>query len=118
MSSKYLLIVDDDQTFLGSLKSTLTARGYSVVTSTDPRMAAQMFDLCPIGAVILDMYLGESNAISLLNELASYDDTLKIPKVILSASGSELKLGDFKQFGVKAIFDKRYYTIEELCQSI
>lgn len=118
MSDKYVLIVDDDQAFLDSLKATLEERGYNVLISTDPRVAAQMFDLCEIKSVILDMHLGESNAVSLLNELASYDDTLKIPKVILSASGSELELKDFKQFGVVKIFDKRYYTIEELCQSI
>lgn len=118
VSSDQVLLVDDDTVFLRSLKATLIARGYNVVACTDPYAAAHVFDVCLVRAVVLDLHLGQANALNLLNELASYDDTARIPKVILSSSGHELSLHDLKVYGVVGVLDKRTYNIDQLCQLI
>lgn len=111
-----VLILDDDTVLLNSMQRLLTAWGCVTATATDPQIACTMIDTFHPGAMLLDWHLGSVNAMTLLNELASYNDTLRLPKIVLSSSGRKLKLSDLKAYGVVAVLDKATYQPTELRQ--
>lgn len=119
-ATKRLLILDDDKLFAESLGWSLRLRlpWCDVVVTSDPTEALGLIDDLTIDLLITDLHLGVANCITLLNEMASYPDTLALPKVILSASGDRLDMADLRQYGVSAIYDKKTYNFADLVQAI
>ena len=119
-STARALIIEDDQWFADSLAKYLSAQlpRLAVRQTGDPRRAIDLIDQWQPFVVIADVHLGATNVVTLLNELASYPDTLAIPKVILSSSGDQLSAEDLRAFGVQAVYDKRHYDPVELVQLI
>ena len=64
------------------------------------------------------MHLGARNSMTLLNEMASYPDTLELPKIILSSSGDNLSLDDLRRYGVSAVYDKKTYNFDDLVTKV
>lgn len=113
-----IILLDDDRWFAASLANSLRYFGADVIVESNPRV---IFDLINDGlpdVLVCDWHLGADNVMTLLNEMASYNDTLKLPKVILSASGRIIKLDDVAAFGVKFVFDKSTYSPSDLKQAI
>lgn len=116
---QYVCVVDDDAAFSRSLCRSIVRTGLChVITATNPADAAACFDVRPIGAMIIDLNLGTISGVTLLNELASYDDSAATPKLLLSASGEELQLADLQCYGVARILDKKDYQLGEVLNFI
>lgn len=115
---KSVLLLEDDAWFLGSLARTLKHHNYNAVTTSNPDGVFDLLDQGKFSAIIMDMHLGKFNAMTLLNEMATYDDTLKLPKIILSASGHDIKLADVQHFGVVAVLDKAAYRINDILNNL
>lgn len=115
-----ILLLEDDRWFAGSLARTLTALlpQFNVITTVDPATALTMLDQYQPVLLIADLHLGGRNFLTLLNELASYPDTLKLPKIILSSSGDQLHQSDLAGYGVAAVMDKKTYDIAKLVSTI
>lgn len=114
-----LLILDDDQQFASSLADSLAvAINANCYCESDPERAMQAIDNQKIDLLIIDIHLGDRNALTLLNELSTYPDTLALPKIILSSSGSQLSIDDLGSYGVAAIYDKRTYDLADLVNKI
>lgn len=118
--NELVLIIEDDWQFAGSLVSSLKTAlqkiRFIVADNSESAMSEinqQIPDL-----ILADLHLGSRNFLTLLNELASYPDTLKIPKIILSSSGATLKLADLEKYGVKSIYDKKTYLFQDLVATI
>lgn len=115
-----IILIEDDQDFAGSLAASINDALDSarVVAVGDPRRAIELIDqLAPV-LLIADVHLGATNVLTLLNELASYPDTLKLPKIVLSSSGRDLSMDDLRQYGVSAVYDKRTYQLPDLIVKI
>lgn len=101
--SKVLLVEDD--VWLGELygKSLEREADIEVLYAKSAGDALKVLDLNSVDLIILDIFLGANNGIELLHELASYNDTKKIPVLILSAV-SEYDFGmeksRWEQYGV------------------
>lgn len=111
---KSVLLLEDDAWFADSLGRTLKKRGYKVTVVSKPDRVFDALDQGSYRTLIMDIHLGQLNALTLLNEMATYDDTLKLPKIILSASGHNIALADVRQFGVVAVLDKATYQMEDI----
>jgi CheY-like chemotaxis protein len=64
--------------------------------------------------IILDILLVGPTGFSFLNELQSYDDTGKIPVILVSSVADGVKVDDLAEYGVVAVFDKALILPEEL----
>lgn len=113
-----ILILEDDQWFAASLGRTLAVHGYDTKIVNDPGRVFELLNQAKYEAIIMDVHLGRFNAITLLNEMATYDDTLALPKIILSASGHDIALGDVRQFGVIAVLDKATYQMDDILNAL
>ena len=106
--------------FADSLAKSLqtSLNNVAVETIDDPEVAMMTIDKHMPDLLIADLHLGSRNFLTLLNELASYPDTLALPKIILSSSGSQLDVADLQNYGVQAIYDKRTYDYATLLNDI
>ena len=119
-TTKHILLLEDDQWFANSLVESLRTSLDDVLIKAvaDPEMAMVDIDERMPDLLIADLHLGSRNFLTLLNELASYPDTLALPKIILSSSGNQLDVADLQNYGVHAIYDKRTYDYATLLNDI
>ena len=113
-----IVLLDDDEWFAASLANSLSHFGAEVTIENNPRAVFDLIDNNSPDVLVCDWHLGADNVMTLLNEMASYNDTLALPKIILSASGRAIKLEDIAAFGVKFVFDKSTYNLTDLKQAI
>ncbi len=69
MVSKSVLIVDDDERILMTIKDILEARSYTVIVARDGATALSLFDAAPVDLVITDINMPEMEGIELLRHL-------------------------------------------------
>lgn len=114
--NKKVLVLEDDRLFADSLKQSLLnkLKNVEVAVAHEPVCALDLIDEDMPDLLLADLHLGDRNLLTLLNEMASYPDTLALPKIILSSSGRRLRIGDLTSYGVRAIYDKRTYDFNEL----
>lgn len=118
--NKKVLVLEDDRLFADSLKQSLLnkLKNVEVTVAHEPVCALDLIDEDMPDLLLADLHLGDRNLSTLLNEMASYPDTLALPKIILSSSGRQLRIGDLTSYGVRAIYDKRTYDFNELVTKI
>ena len=118
--NKKVLVLEDDRLFADSLKQSLLnkLKNVEVAVAHEPVWALDLIDEDMPDLLLADLHLGDRNLLTLLNEMASYPDTLALPKIILSSSGRRLRIGDLTSYGVRAIYDKRTYDFNELVVKI
>jgi DNA-binding response OmpR family regulator len=79
VSSKRILVVDDDRTVLKSLKGILESEGYSVNTADKGRQALARFDSEHYDLVLLDVKLPDIDGTKLLRALHDrFPETVKV----------------------------------------
>lgn len=86
MKKQTILFVEDDK-WLSELYVTALKRvsGVEVLVADSADAALGRLDEKPVDLIVLDMYLGSHNGIEFLHEILSYEDTNKLPVLILSA---------------------------------
>ncbi len=100
-----VLVVDDDRWLAELLAERLTAAGYDVTTANDALAAIAAIDDALPDVLVLDFMLPAANAMALLHELKTYDDTAPIPVIICSAVAA-LPAEQLAQYGVRTVLDK------------
>lgn len=117
---KKVLVLEDDRLLADSLRQSLLnkLKNLEVTVVHEPARALGLIDESMPDLLLADMHLGDRNLLTLLNEMASYPDTLALPKIILSSSGRQLRIDDLTRYGVRAIYDKRTYDFNELVVKI
>lgn len=120
IKNKKVLVLEDDRLLADSLKQSLLnkLKNIEVTVVHEPARALDLIDEGMPDLLLADLHLGDRNLLTLLNEMASYPDTLALPKIILSSSGRQLRIGDLTRHGVRAIYDKRTYDFNELVAKI
>ena len=68
--------------------------------------------MCRIELIFLDILLDGPDGFTFLNELISYDDTVKIPIVIVSSL--DFKKQDLSVYGVVGVLDKEKMIPKEI----
>ena len=109
-------IIDDDKIFAECLERFLRVaekdmtqfivKHFSNVIDAVAEMNGEVPDV-----IFLDILLDGPDGFTLLNEMASYDDTARVPIVIVSSLDIRR---DLKDYGVVAVLDKATMTPEEV----
>lgn len=83
---------------------------------SDALSAMNALDEFPPRLILLDILLKGPDGFTFLNELISYDDTAKIPIILISSL--DLAAHDLAHYGVKKIFQKDTMTPRKLTTAI
>jgi DNA-binding NtrC family response regulator len=86
MTTATILIVDDEEIFLLSLKNNLARLGYAVVSATSGREALKLLEEKSVDLVITDLNMPEMDGIHLMLSIKEHLPTL--PVVVFTAKGS------------------------------
>ena len=89
MTSKHVLVVDDETDILELLRYNLKKEGYRVTTVATGEAALRCIDNVRPDLVVLDLMLPAVDGLSVCRRLKSNADTQDIPIVMLTARGEE-----------------------------
>jgi two-component system, cell cycle sensor histidine kinase and response regulator CckA len=73
-----LLIVDDEELILSSLKTSLTSLGYKVIVTNNGKDAVNLYKEYKINLVILDILMPKMDGIETYQNLYDYDTNVKV----------------------------------------
>lgn len=122
MNSQRILLVEDDA-WLKELYSDAIKKDASteLVLVSTAEEALNAIDSQKIDLIVLDMFLPEHNGIELLHEIASYEDSSRIPVIILSAVHERdfaLKKERWHHYGIKKYLYKPAYKPHEVAECV
>ena len=81
-----ILVVDDDLQMLRYVRDALTEAGYSLISTGDPGEVADLIRTHKPGLVLLDLFLPETDGISLMEQVPELSD---LPVIFISAYGRD-----------------------------
>lgn len=121
MSSKQVLIVDDDAAILEMIAELLSYEGYKVVTCSEGREAVAFAHSTDPALILLDLMMPEMSGWQVIAALRLSPQTRAIPIVLLSArrdladAARELKVAAYleKPFDLDELLDlvRHYMTL-------
>ena len=80
-----LLVVDDNIDVLEILQIAFEAKGHEVFTLSDGLKVSESFKQFSPDVILLDVFLGDINGVTICNEFKSNPDTKHIPVILFSA---------------------------------
>lgn len=115
---KKVVIVEDDKLLAAHLARVLNKADYEAHQVYHAPAAIKLIDELLPEVIVLDMLLGGSTAMPLLNELASHEDLAKIPVVLLTSLEPDLEIDNLRAYGVREILDKASATPADIIASV
>jgi CheY-like chemotaxis protein/Tfp pilus assembly protein PilZ len=82
-----VLVVDDNQSYAGMLRSLLTRSGYEVGTAGSVTEANDAIRRSRPGLVLIDLYMNEGDGDALCRRLKDDPETAGVPVIMMSAGG-------------------------------
>lgn len=108
-----ILIIEDDQTIIGYLSTTLTLEGYDVYSATNGRSAIQLASShCP-DLILLDLGLPDMDGIQIITSIRSWTAT---PILVVSARDREDDKAGALDRGADAYLSKPFSPVELLAR--
>lgn len=101
-----ILVVDDEEDTILTVKTILNEAGYSVDAFTDPSAAFNMFRPEEYKIIILDIRMPDLNGFELYMKLLEKDRTIK---VLFLTAVNEFSVYEKYKNNVSPMFGKRYY---------
>lgn len=111
-----ILLVEDDKWFAESLINSFSniRPDFKLKHSLSAAEAIIAIDEFQPDLILLDLVLSNINGLTLLQEMQSYDDTKKIPIIILTSMAAELDMATLSKLGVRKILDKASVSPQEI----
>ncbi|MFT4974772.1 MAG: DNA-binding NtrC family response regulator [Myxococcota bacterium] len=100
----YLLLIDDDQSFLSSLTHVYTRQGFNVRTAHDGASATTIIRRDPIAVAVVDVQLPDSSGPELLQRLQAESPSTQF--IALTGFGSAQVAADMLNAGARDYFTK------------
>lgn len=118
MMKKVLLIEDD--TWLGESFCRVLQTEFTVTLAATLQASIDAINQSLPDVIVADFMLGGNNTIELMHELSSYEDTVKIPIILCSTIGDDIKIygEQFRHYGVVKICDKAELTPQSLLRIV
>jgi len=107
-----IYVIEDDEVMSECIKMACQKSGQDVLAFRDAISAMQSLNESLPNLIFLDILLTGPDGFTFLNELISYEDTAKIPVVIVSSL--ELQKQNLSHYGVVKILNKATMTPSDL----
>ena len=111
-----IFIVDDDREFAEVLKQLIAGTAPVIRCFSNVIDAINAMNETVPELIFLDVLLNGPDGFTLLNEMASYNDTGKVPIVIMSSL--DFKGQDLSQYGVVGYLNKAEMTPEDVLKYV
>jgi CheY-like chemotaxis protein len=104
-----ILIVDDDDAVLATMRKTLERAGHAVTVASNGEDGLRLFRASPVDLVITDLYMPEKEGIETIQDIrAEYPDALILAVSGATVSSGEGPLVDAELFGANASLAKPF----------
>lgn len=115
---KTIFLIEDDQIMTECIARAITHQNpvVDLRVFSNAISAVQALDQDPPDLICLDIMLDGPDGFSFLNELISYDDTSRIPILIISSLN--LAQQDLGHYNIQAIIQKETMTPTEISQRV
>ncbi len=110
-----ILVVDDELMVCDLLRTVLARRGYEVITTTDPREAAGLYQQHRPDVTLLDLAMPEVDGIGVLKDIHALDPQAAV--MMLTGRGSEEMETRARQLGVTD-FLRKGFSLEVLVKTM
>ena len=99
-----VLLIDDDNDFIETMRYWLSKEGYIVRTANSGREGLQNIKDTKPDIVFLDLKMPEVNGIEALKLIREYDT--KLPVIMITAYGTEKEMARATELGISGFFPK------------
>lgn len=113
----YLLIVDDDEHILHSLKLYLSMEGYEVETADRGLRALELMEKSRPSAVLLDVMMPEMDGFEVLAKMRESDVMKSIPVIMVTAKSQDMDVLRGYQADVSSYITKPF-NMDELVDTL
>lgn len=112
-----ILVVDDDPHILAGITQMLSSRGYHVLAARDGLEAVvKARDERP-SLLVLDLYMPEMDGFEVIRRLRTWDETARMPIVVLTASDIALDEARVSKLGAE-VFLSKPFSEQALTQAV
>lgn len=123
MSGEHILVVDDESDIRSLIREILSDEGYEVTAAADAAEAREARKANHHDLVLLDVWMPDTDGITLLKEWTQQPDTRQCPVVIMSGHGTvdtaveATRLGAFDYIEKPLSLSKLLHTVERALES-
>jgi DNA-binding NtrC family response regulator len=112
-----LLLVDDEEAILETLRKRLTRRGFTVLTANSGTLALQTLAVSPVDVVVLDVKMPGMDGIETLDKIKQAHPRVEVIMLTghanVEAAMRGMELGAFDYLMKPADFEDLLYKIED-----
>lgn len=114
MSTRRILLVEDDRFLRRACEVSLRQRGFAVTTAADGEEALRQVRAERPDLILLDLLMPKMTGTEVLRALRADEATREIRVLILSNSSREQDVEEIKALGVSGYFVKADLSLQEL----
>ncbi len=116
---KHVLVIEDD-ILLAKHYERMLSTEYIVTSVGSGIEAINVLDNNAVDAVIIDLLLTGTTAITLLHEMASHTDLAQVPVILVTSLANEIPdiISQFSHYGVRRVLDKTTMAPDDLSISL
>ena len=118
MSSRTILLAEDDKFLRRAMEVALTKRGFRVLLAADGQQALDILETERPDLMLLDLLMPRKTGIEVLQELRKNPATADLLVLILSNSSKELEIHEATNLGVSGYWIKANLSLQELSDRI
>lgn len=113
-----VVVVEDDQWLAEHYLRVLRRAGYETYHAAHALGAIDIIDDVRPHAILLDVLLTGTTALTLLHELRSHNDLAGIPIVLATNLADQIDIEDVRSYGVTRILDKATMYPEDIAGAV
>ncbi|MCB9819767.1 response regulator [Candidatus Nomurabacteria bacterium] len=102
---KSVMLIDDNQWFVQQFAREVNQIGMRCIYASSAIGAIDIIDDDRPDCIVTDILLPGINGVAFLNEIASHDDLSRIPIIVVSSIGDEIR-GRLDSYPVSSVIDK------------
>jgi len=114
---KIILAIDDDETFLSTLKDIFEPEGFDFKTLSDPSKAEQYIDRLNPDLLIIDIFMPKRTGFNLVEDFKDRGLYQKMPKIFLTCLDDDVEKMTARACGVTHYVTKPFHP-EELVRRV
>lgn len=118
MSSKKVLIVEDEQDIRELYSEILREAGYEVIEAWDGEVGLKSALSGKFDAILLDIMLPKVDGLHILKEVKSKPELAQIPIVMLTNLGSDAVIKEAFTLGAESYVIKSEYTPDQVVNEV
>jgi DNA-binding response OmpR family regulator len=118
MTTRTILLAEDDKFLRRAMEVALTKRGFRVLLAADGQQALDLLETERPDLVLLDLLMPRKTGIEVLQELRKNPATAGVRVLILSNSSKELEIHEANNLGVSGYWIKANLSLQELSERI